>query len=145
MQLAIKDALSGSLFYYTFKQCRDIITYFHTSHLAVVTLNKYCLASGGIQGRQLQQEVATRWNSQYFMLTSMIDLKDQINATLGELLKTHLLFTEEQWNLMGDLVKILAPCEQITRELSSQKYPSISRVILILSSVVKIISDLNLM
>jgi hypothetical protein len=65
--------------------------------------------------------------------------------TLGELLKTHLLFNEEQWDLMRDLVIILAPCEQITRELSSKTYPSISRVILILSTVVKIIGHLNLM
>jgi hypothetical protein len=47
----------------------------------------------------------------------------------GELLKPNLMFTEEQWDLMKDFVKILAPCEQISRELSSQKYPSISRVI----------------
>jgi hypothetical protein len=59
----------------------------------------------------------------------MLDLKDQINASLGELLKPNLMFTEEQWDLMKDFVKILAPCEQISRELSSQKYPSISRVI----------------
>jgi hypothetical protein len=129
LQLAIKDALSGSLFYYTLKQCRDVITFFHTSHLAVCTLNKHCLASGGIHGRQLQQEVVTRWNTHFLMVTSMLDLKDQKNATLGELLKPNLMFTEEQWDLMKDFVKILAPCEQISRELSSQKYPSISRVI----------------
>jgi hypothetical protein len=59
----------------------------------------------------------------------MLDLKDQINASLGELLKPNLMFTEEQWDLMKDFVKILAPCEQISRELSSQKYQSIARVI----------------
>jgi 3-dehydroquinate synthetase len=59
----------------------------------------------------------------------MLDLKDQINATLAELIKTSLIFTEDQWELMEDLVKVLVPCEQITRELSSQKYPSIFRVI----------------
>jgi hypothetical protein len=59
----------------------------------------------------------------------MLDLKEQINATLGELLKTSLIFTEDQWELMEDLVKVLAPCEKITRELSSPRNPSISRVI----------------
>ena len=77
----------------------------------------------------MQQEILTRWNTQYYMITSMLDLKNQINATLGELLKTSLIFTEDQWELMEDLVKVLVPCEQITRELSSQKYPLIFRVI----------------
>ncbi len=129
LQLAIKEALPGSLILYTLKQCVDVITFFHTSHIAVCTLNKHCLAAGGGRRRQLQQEVITRWNTQYYMIPSMLDLKDQINATLAELLKTSLIFTEDQWELMEDLVKILAPCEQITQELSSQKYPSISRVI----------------
>jgi hypothetical protein len=30
----------------------------------------------------------------------MLDLKDQINATLAELIKTSLIFTEDQWELM---------------------------------------------
>ncbi|KAI9565168.1 hypothetical protein GHT06_008944 [Daphnia sinensis] len=55
------------------------------------------------------------------MLKSMLDLKLSSCATIGELQRTDISFTAEQWDLiMEGIVKVLCPCKQVSREFSSQ-------------------------
>ncbi|KZS05323.1 Uncharacterized protein APZ42_031519 [Daphnia magna] len=67
------------------------------------------------------------------MLKSMLDLKLPICATIGELQRMDLSFTAEQWDLMEGIVKVLSPCEQVSRALSSQRYPSLSKLFPLIS------------
>jgi hypothetical protein len=110
------------------KKCRAIVTYFHTSQPAVQALLKHCSNDTLLVGKQLQQEVITRWNSTFIMLRSLMDLRAPICASLGELHKVNLLLSPDEWELLEELILVLEPCEKVTRELSTQQFPSISRV-----------------
>ena len=46
----------------------------------------------------LQQDVATRWNSTFYMMKSLLD---------------------PQWGLVENMTTLLTPFEQLTREISS--------------------------
>ncbi|KAI9554377.1 putative zinc finger BED domain-containing protein 4-like [Daphnia sinensis] len=67
------------------------------------------------------------------MLKSMLDLKLPICATIGELQRMDLSFTVDQWDLMQGIVEVLSPCEQVSTELSSQRYPSLSKLFPLIS------------
>ncbi len=130
LNLAVTQAIDGTLLLPLFlKKCRAIVTYFHSSQLAVQALIKHCSTDTLLAGRQLQQEVATRWNSTFIMLRSLSELKTAILSSLGELQKPNLMLSPEEWEFLDELLSVLGPCEKVTKvTLSSQKYPSVSRV-----------------
>lgn len=70
--------------------------------------------------KMLQQDVATRWNSTFYIMRSLLDQKRALNVFGAE----HELpssFTTHQWGLTENMVTLLAPFEQLTREISSHR------------------------
>ena len=89
---------------------------------------KLTLLSGNSTQKKLKQEVATRWNSSFFMLQSLLDLQQPVNDALV-LLKPELKLEDVDWVVISEILSVLAPFEEITRDLSSQYYPSVSKAI----------------
>ena len=89
---------------------------------------KLTLLSGNSTQKTLKQEVATRWNSSFFMLQSLLDLQQPVNDALV-LLKPELKLEDVDWVVISEILSVLAPFEEITRDLSSQYYPSVSKAI----------------
>ena len=58
------------------------------------------------------------------MLQSLLDLQQPVNDALV-LLKPELKLEDVDWVVISEILSVLAPFEEITRDLSSQYYPSV--------------------
>lgn len=104
------------------------MTFFHHSNPATIKLQK--LFSVNKRSRsKLQQENNTRWNSQFTMIDSILDLQNEVNAALVLMKRPDLVLSEEDLKILAGARDILKPFNDITRDLSSQFYPSLSKVI----------------
>lgn len=63
------------------------------------------------------------------MLDSLLTLKDPVTDTLKAMDRLDLLLTDNEWETIAGALEILRPFDSVTRDLSSQYYPSISKVI----------------
>ncbi|CAG8706944.1 5843_t:CDS:2 [Rhizophagus irregularis] len=95
------------------------------------------------------QDVSTRWNSLYYAWDRLFFLKDaitQLQADLststdreikkdGNRLK-RLLLTDDEWELLDQLVDLLMPFEEATHEFSGNSYITLSRVIPIIKEMI---------
>ncbi|KAK7933306.1 hypothetical protein WMY93_004202 [Mugilogobius chulae] len=64
---------------------------------------------------RLQQDVSTRWNSTFYMLRSLLQQKRALAAYgVDHSLPT---LNPMQWSLIENMLTILDPCEQLTRDI----------------------------
>jgi hypothetical protein len=63
------------------------------------------------------------------MIQNLFTLKDAVNDALKVMVSSNLLFTPNEWSILTGVAKILKPFDEVTRDLSSQNYSSISKVI----------------
>ena len=77
--------------------------------------------------KKLKPDVKTRLNSTLIMLRSLLDLKEAVDDSLT-ILKPEMKLDVIEWDEIYELVFLLAPFEEITTDLSSQHYPSVSKV-----------------
>ena len=76
------------------------------------------------------QDVATRWNATYHMLSRAQKLRVPIDMFIASdsTLKNCSLLSEE-WKFLEHILSVLKPHDDVTNFLSSSKYPSLSAVI----------------
>lgn len=118
LQLAIHDAvLCQRSVSDVVASCRKIVGHFKHSPLAYSRLFDLQVQFG-IKIKRLQQDVSTRWNSTFYMLKSILEQKHTLAtyATEHDLPAT---LTVQQWTLIENIVTLLSPFEQLTRQLSS--------------------------
>ncbi|EXX52752.1 hypothetical protein RirG_250300 [Rhizophagus irregularis DAOM 197198w] len=88
------------------------------------------------------QDVSTRWNLSYYAWDRLFFLKDAIiqlqtdlsTSTDWEIKKDgnrlkRLLLNDDEWELLDQLVDLLMPFEEATREFSGNSYIALSQVI----------------
>ncbi|XP_046654951.1 E3 SUMO-protein ligase ZBED1-like [Daphnia pulicaria] len=70
----------------------------------------------------LAQDVATRSNSTFIMIRSLIDLKDFVQDTLRSSVidRRDLDLNEFEWEILANAVEMLKPFDELTKDLSSQ-------------------------
>ena len=90
---------------------------------------------------KLLQDCPTRWNSTFYMLERLVQLRWPVIAVLSDdsvskRSDRYLDLNNDQWVLAEDLVKILAPLEVATTFLSYEEKSSISTVLPVLCSIV---------
>ena len=108
-------------------EARKIATYFHHSALATSHLAARQTAAHQ-QPLAVMQDVATRWNSSFYMLKRLLELKLHIIAVLADPALTPkaehraLSLKEKRWSIAEELMKILQPAEKATALLSGQQY-----------------------
>jgi hypothetical protein len=110
-------------------KCRDVVNYFHRSVIAADKLRSNQLCNGQVVSKKLKADVATRWNSLLLMVKSLLDVKDAVSSSLAMLGKLELLFTEDEWESLRIIIVLLRPFDEVTVEVSAEKYPSISKVL----------------
>ncbi|XP_051811092.1 zinc finger BED domain-containing protein 4-like [Acanthochromis polyacanthus] len=72
----------------------------------------------GMQVKRLQQDVATRWNSTFYMMQSLVEQKRALGAYAADY-ELPATVTANQWAILENMITLLAPFEQLTREISS--------------------------
>ena len=125
LQLTINDAVSEIDGMQTvLSKSRRIVSHYHHSCRATQNLHREQKRLGNVE-RELIINVATRWNSDYFMLKRLCEEKDAISAELAISEKIDNL-TNADWKLAEGYHTILAPFEQASRELCGKNYPTLS-------------------
>ena len=110
------------------KRIKDIVSYFHRSIKASDELRKV-QAQLSLPEYKLMQECETRWNSTFFMLERYLVLHTAVTTTLCLLNQNVMCIMGEELGVISEMIDALKPYELATRELSSDKYTSVSKVI----------------
>ncbi|KAF2889778.1 hypothetical protein ILUMI_16395 [Ignelater luminosus] len=115
-------------------KCKKMATHFHHSTTAQDEL-------ANIQKRLNQkplkiiQECVTRWNSTFYMLERILQVKESLCLYASTNNKIPQL-TSEEWMIIEKLIGLLKPFEEVTKELSAADV-SISSVILLIATLEK--------
>ncbi|KAG0695631.1 Zinc finger BED domain-containing protein 4 [Chionoecetes opilio] len=79
---------------------------------------------------RLKQDIATRWHSTYFMMRRFTEVKEPLISTLA-LVNTQLTaLSLEEWKIINEACEVLQPFEEVTVELSSERFVADSKAIL---------------
>ena len=141
LNLVVKDALAvHEPHQSTIKQVKDIVTFFHRSIKASDELRKV-QKQLNLPELKVIQECETRWNSTFFMLERYIELHPAVTTSLCLLSRNNLCISTEKLDIVAMIVEALRPFELATRELSADKYTSVSKVIPLIHQLQSLCSE----
>jgi hypothetical protein len=109
-------------------KCRNIVTYFKQSIKVRDKLTEVQKQMGG-EEKKLIRDVVTRWNSSFYMYERLIEEYQAVNTALVYFDHTDLCLSSSELEIMKDACKMLQHFEHATREISADKYLSVSKVI----------------
>lgn len=89
----------------------------------------------------MKQECPTRWNSAFYMLERFILLSEIIARVLFQLDTAPQNLTSLEIKIIKESIILLKPFEQITREISGEKFMTASKIIPIRTILKKIWSQ----
>ncbi|CAH1100846.1 unnamed protein product [Psylliodes chrysocephalus] len=124
------------------EKVKNIVSFFKRSNLAKERLDSF-QKQNNKSPKKLIQSVPTRWNSVFYMLERILELKEEVRASLAVLGHENLhLLTNNDFEDLSQLVNILKPLESATKLMSGEKYVTLSSVIIISNGLEKIYSRL---
>ncbi|KAF9404752.1 hypothetical protein HW555_014187 [Spodoptera exigua] len=92
---------------------------------------------------KLIQSVCTRWNSIYYQLVRFVKLSELLAPILLNYPKAPPMLTASQLDGIKDLINILKPMEAVTKEVSVEKFVTSSKIIPIVSCLLKTYSTMK--
>ncbi|XP_051996488.1 E3 SUMO-protein ligase ZBED1-like [Xyrauchen texanus] len=113
-------------------KCSAIVSFFHHSTKATEKL-RAVQQQMQIAEHKLIQSVQTRWNSVFYMLDRLHEQHEAVTTVLCLLGRSELCINVGELSLITQTVDALRPFEEMTREVSSEKYVSVSKVIPLVS------------
>lgn len=127
---------------------KDIVSYFKRSSHALAKLQEYQKQTGNPIVK-LKQDCLTRWNSTFDMFDRILRIKEPIIATLAILNNTELnSLTPNEWQVVDKSKELLKIFYDVTVEISAEKNISISKKIIMVRAMFKVIqtfiNDTNL-
>uniref|UniRef100_A0A671UN90 HAT C-terminal dimerisation domain-containing protein n=2 Tax=Sparus aurata TaxID=8175 RepID=A0A671UN90_SPAAU len=130
LQLVISHALKHPQITKALGAARCLVEHFKRSELASSKL-KTKQKQMGIPEKKLIQDVSTRWNSTFHMVTRLLEQRWPLTATLSDPTvtprgKQHLDLKPDQWALLEELAKALQAFESATVYLSGETYVTVS-------------------
>lgn len=138
LNLVVKSALEPIL--PLIEKCRRIVSHFNHSSQACDKLKKVqeLFPPEGTKEKELLpvQDVVTRWNSTYYMVKRLLQLKESITSysSVEEKLKENRL-DDNEWKRMELLRNLLKPFNRCTQILSQEEYPSLSSFFIVRHSL----------
>ena len=122
LQLCVMEGFSISAIAQALGAAKAVVKHFHHSARATEELRKRHLTSEELRRsmnqpkQKLKNDCKTQWNSTFYMCESLLQNRWPISAVLADESVTRvehrrLDLTTTQWELLGDLVKILHPLE----------------------------------
>ena len=135
LQLAINDGLKMSPGVQDMiKSAKAIVAFFHRSTKATEKL-KELQVQLKLPGYKIITDCPTRWNSTYYMLQRLLEQKAAITVMCSSAGGPRASLTVSEWSMLEELVQILKPLEEATRELSVEHTVSSSKVIPLLNTI----------
>lgn len=119
LNLMIRDALK--VVKPTVDKVKAVVEFFHKSTVATQRL-KSTQCQMGMPELRPKQECATRWNSTFYMLKRILETKDAIISTLALINAPVDALCQEEWELVKEVCTVLQPFEEVTVEISADRY-----------------------
>ena len=130
LQLCFDEGLKDPTIARAVRAAQKLVGHFKHSALATAELKKR-QEQMGVKQKKLIQDCPTQWNSVFYMIERLLEMRWPITAVLSDEEVTqrsdrYLDLRSEQWELLGYLVKHLEPCEIATVFLSHETNVSVS-------------------
>lgn len=120
LQLCVRAALTSNEYVSTLmNKCKQIATHFNHSVIAQKELSGF-QERLGLRQLSVIQECTTRWNSRFYMIERLIEIKDAIILYTSQHPNLPQL-TPNDWLQLESYVKILKPFEEVTKSMSSNE------------------------
>ncbi|CAH1106559.1 unnamed protein product [Psylliodes chrysocephalus] len=114
------------------EKVRLIVVYFKRSVKATDLLRKIQRDAGTPEGKfkkKMILDVKTRWNSTYYMLNRFLELAPQISSIILLNAEAPVMLSGGELEQLKEIRRLLYPLEQMTIEISGQKYVTVSKII----------------
>ncbi|CAH2090111.1 unnamed protein product [Euphydryas editha] len=128
LNLVYKDACNQPGLKEIIDKCKQIVRYFKHSTLASDQL-KDAQKSLNKPELKLLQEVETRWNSLFYMLERLRNVREEVTLVINQNSRAPPNLSAEEYTLLEEIEKILDPLEACTIAISGEMYPTISLII----------------
>lgn len=103
---------------------KSIVLWFKQSCIASNELRKATNAE-----TKLIQDVSTRWNSTYYMMERFLELRDVVNKIVIRHKTAPPMLSGLELSIVSSVLQVLRPLEATTKEVSGDKYCTISKII----------------
>ena len=127
LQLAVERATCLPEVSRALAQCRRLVTHFNHSSKSTYLLKRKQEALHHPH-HSLIQDVATRWNSAYYMVIRVLEQQQPLCATLLELKKGELMPSDVEFATMENYVQVMKPLVVITEAIGAEKWVTISTI-----------------
>jgi len=117
------------------KKVKSIVEYFKRSSHAQSKLQEI-QKQMGLPPLKLKQDIITRWNSTQDMFQHIIQIKDSVISTMALLQCDEEQLTLQEWQIVESASEVLQIFSEITKEVSSEKYVSMSKVLIFIKVMV---------
>ena len=136
LQLAIEDALKLPAIVKALGHARSLVTHFSHSATAVEALKKQQRQGTNTTTLMLIQDVATRWNFQFYMMRCLLKLRVPV-LILSD--RSDLNPPDSAWKTLEELCPLLEPFEKATELLTKEDTPTISQIVIIVQQLLRTI------
>ncbi|XP_046398132.1 zinc finger BED domain-containing protein 4-like [Ischnura elegans] len=112
-------------------QIKCLVTWFRQCVAGADMLRKLQLDMGKSEGQilRLKQDIATRWNSTFYMLDQFVKLSAHVNNVVIKFPQAPPMLTASQLQEVIEIIALLRPIESTTTETSGSKYITCSKII----------------
>ena len=127
INLCVKAGLKQCEVQTAISRCSRLVTYFRKSPHATSILTKKQEALY-MKKHKLLQDIDTRWNSTFDMISRIIEQQASICAALLEQKRMDLLPKDNELTLLEEVVVVLKPFKDVTEQMSAQRYVTLSAI-----------------
>ncbi|XP_065891560.1 zinc finger BED domain-containing protein 4-like [Dysidea avara] len=124
LQNAVKHAVEKQSMQKMLAKCRRLVGHFKHSALATNGLIKKQKTLGFKKLLHVVQEVPTRWNSTFYMMQRLVQLKQPIRLYLEDTMAEDQIrsfdLSDHQWSVVKSILNLLEGVDQVTTTLSGE-------------------------
>lgn len=128
LNLTVHDSFKIPSFAKILCACKAIVTFFRSSTLASDTLRRIQKRSQKPE-LKLIQEVETRWNSSFYMLKRIFEVRTELAVAISECPRAPPQLSAETFQAIEEILQVLEPFEVATATISAEKYVTSSLII----------------
>ncbi|KAL2085023.1 hypothetical protein ACEWY4_020541 [Coilia grayii] len=131
LNLVVRHALDDAPSIQTIiKKLKAMAEYIRRSTVATEKLRQMQQSMGQPQLRP-KMDVVTRWNSTFYMQQRILEIKEPLVSTSALLNPQEPTLSHAEWEALEEACAVLAPFEEVTKEMSSESFVTGSKAILI--------------
>ncbi|CAM4569587.1 unnamed protein product [Leuciscus chuanchicus] len=138
INLIVRDALKVTK--PTVDKVKTAVEYFHRSTVGAEKL-KSTHRQMGMPELRPKQDCPTRWNSTFYMSKRFLESEDAIISTLAIVSAPVDPLTQEEWEVVEEVCRVLEPFEQVTVEWREVHYVTASKMILLCKGLERITAN----